>query len=155
MTKPTLGLPQPEQTSSVRDSGSGLDGLHRSEEEQLGVPFHRFQQLKQSNLGEATRCFADFKTGILRRIEWEEATLFPQFDEKIGVPVGDITASLRAEHGEIRAHLEAIELKLSLQNLATDSDEAALEALLSAHNHREHDAIYPVFEALKPEEQSL
>lgn len=147
-----MRLPQPAQASSVPDSGPGLDGMHRNEVEQLGVPFHRFQRLKQSSLDEATRCFDDFKTGILRRIEWEESTLFPQFDERIGAPVNNITASLRTEHGKICAILEAIELKLSLQNPVTDSDEAALEALLSAHNHREHDVIYPVFEALNPKE---
>lgn len=144
MTKPSSLLPQPEQTPPILNTGQGLDDLHRGEVEQLGAPFHRFQQLKPSNLAEATRCFAEFKTGLLRRIEWEEATLFPMFDQKLGAPAGNISASLRTEHDGIRAHLDAIALKLSMQNPATDSDEAALAALLSAHNHREHDAIYPV-----------
>ncbi|MCC6820013.1 MAG: hemerythrin domain-containing protein [Verrucomicrobia subdivision 3 bacterium] len=144
MTKPTAS-PHQQQGSS---DGSAVEvgNVFRPAATELGVPFHRFKELKKSNLREATLCFADFKTGIIRRMEWEEATLFPAFDRKLGVLAGSISASLRAEHDQIREHLSAIELKLARQNPATESEEVALETVLGAHNHREHDAVYPVLE---------
>ena len=144
MTKPTVSADkqQPSSTGVVVEAES----IFRRAAAELGVPFHRFQELKTSNLREASRCFAEFKTAMIRRMEWEEETLFPAFDRKLGVLAGSISASLRAEHDQIREHLSAIELKLAGQNPKTESEEAALEAVLGAHNHREHDAVYPVLE---------
>lgn len=144
MTKPTAS-PHQQQTSSDGAADEAKNAFRPAAAE-LGVPFHRFQELKKSNLREASLCFAEFKAGIIRRMEWEEATLFPAFDQKLGAVAGSISASLRAEHAKIREHLSAIELKLARQNPDTESEEAALEAALGAHNHREHDAVYPAFE---------
>lgn len=120
-------------------SRTDLTSMHRSEPSALNE--------RTSNPREAGRCFAEFKTAIFGRMEWEEETLFPAFDRKLGVLAGSISASLRAEHDQIRVHLSAIESKLACQNSETESEEAALEVVLSAHNHREHDAVYPVLES--------
>ena len=94
MTEPTAS-PHQQQTSSDGSADEAKNAFRPAAAE-LGVPFHRFQELKKSNLREASLCFAEFKAGIIRRMEWEEATLFPAFDQKLGAVAGSISASLRA-----------------------------------------------------------
>lgn len=140
-----------EPTLSPRQSPTSVDGpavegenFFRSVAEEIGVDFHQFQVLKKSNPAEARLCFARFKVALTRRMQWEDETLFPQFESKLGVHAANISARFRAEHGQIRDLLDAIELKLEHQNSETDSEEATLQVVLGTHNHWEHEAVYGV-----------
>jgi hypothetical protein len=110
------------------------------------VDFHRFQTLKKTSLSEARVAFADFKAALTCRIEWEDETLLPAFDRKLGALAGTITARFRTEHDQIRSLLSAIDTKLTKGDPATESEETALEALLGSHNHWEHEIVYPAVE---------
>ncbi len=116
------------------------------DEDQIGESFHRFQALKATDLAAAVKCFAEFKTGIARRIRWEEAEIYPEFLQRVGGGLESTCAALRQEHREVVNLLEAIEAKLSRSNPATETEETALQKLLAAHNHREHSIVFPALE---------
>ena len=133
---PTTGNPPPP---TPRD-GAGLD------EDEIGEPFHRFQALKGTDFKAAVKCFAEFKTGIARRIRWEEEALFPEFLQRVGGGLETTCDALREEHREVVKLLEAIEAKLSRSDAATEAEETALQKLLATHNHKEHTIVFPALE---------
>ena len=118
-----------------------------SEAGQIGAPFHRFQALKATDLGAATRCFGQFKAGLLQRMAWEDAHLFTAFVERTGSDGANAGATMRLEHEQIRDLLRAIERKLIQSDSATEPEERALEAALIAHNHRESRIVYSALES--------
>lgn len=90
--------------------------------------------------------FAKFKTAIARRIQWEEEELFPEFLQRVGGGLGSTCDALCEDHREIAKLLDTIEAKLSQANPATEAEEATLQKLLAAHNHREHTVFFPALE---------
>lgn len=72
--------------------------------------------------------------------------MFPEFLQRIGGGLEGTCDTLREEHREIVKQLDAIEAKLSRANPATEAEEAALQKLLAAHNHREHSIVLPALE---------
>lgn len=120
--------------------GAALD------EDQIGEPFQRFQAFKGTDFRAAVKCFAEFKAGIARRVQWEEGVVFPNFLERAGGGLQNTCDGLRQEHQEVLRLLEAIEAKLVNSNPATEAEEAALQELLATHNHKEHRIVFPAFE---------
>lgn len=118
----------------------------RTDEDRIGEPFHRFQALKGTDLAAATSCFSQFKAGLLRRMDWEDAHLFPAFSERAGKSADTVAAAMRQEHEKIRELLTAIEQKLTRSDPATEVEERELEAVLSNHNHRETRVVYSALE---------
>lgn len=131
------------KSSDARQPHSGDSWLN---DEEIGEPFHRFQTLKASNFPAAAQCFAEFKIAITRRIQWEEAEVFPEFLHRVGGGLEDTCDLLREEHREVIKLLIAIEAKLSRLDRATDTEETALQRLLAAHNHKEHTIVFPALE---------
>jgi len=129
--------------SDARQPHSGDSWLN---DEEIGEPFHRFQTLKSSNFPAAAKCFAEFKIAITRRIQWEEAEVFPEFLHIVGGGLEGTCDLLREEHREVIKLLVAIEAKLSRLDRATDTEETALQRLLAAHNHKEHTIVFPALE---------
>ena len=129
--------------SDAKQPHSGDSWLN---DEQIGEPFHCFQTLKASDFPAAAKCFAEFKNAISRRIQWEEAEVFPEFLQRVGGDLESTCDSLREEHREVIKLLNAIETKLSRPDMATDTEEVALLKLLVAHNHKEHTVVYPALE---------
>ena len=117
-----------------------------ADEEQIGEPFHRFQALKATDFPAAAKCFAEFKSALTRRIQWEEEQVFPEFLQRVGGSLAGTCDTLRTEHREVARLLAAIEAKLARAESATGIEEAALQKLLAAHNHREHRVIFPALE---------
>lgn len=120
--------------------------LHVQDEDQIGGPFYKFQQLKRSDPRAAIQSFAQFKAALMRRMDSEEADLFPAFEARVGKDAGNISESMRLEHHQIRGILNAIEVKLSTADLKTEAEERAIEAALMAHNHREMRVVYSALE---------
>ena len=129
--------------SDARQSNSSDSWLN---DEEIGEPFHRFQVLKASDFPAAVKCFTEFKNAIIRRIQWEEAEVFPEFLQRVGGGLESTCDSLREEHREVIKLLNAIETKLSRPDMATDTEETALQRLLAAHNHKEHTIVFPALE---------
>jgi regulator of cell morphogenesis and NO signaling len=131
------------------DKSSAKPSVHEEftlDEEQIGEPFHRFLALKATDFPAAVKCFAEFKSAISRRIRWEEEKMFPEFLQRVGGDLESTCADLRQEHREVVKLLDAIEAKLNCPNPATEVEEAALQKLLVAHNHREHSVVFPALE---------
>mgnify|MGYP001544519602 CR=1 FL=1 len=116
------------------------------DEDQIGEPFYRFQQLKRIDPRSAFEAFSQFKTAMIRRMDSEDVELFPAFEARVGKEVCNISDTLRQEHEEIRRVLNEIEVKLSRSDFSTQMEERALEAALIAHNHRETNVVYSALE---------
>jgi iron-sulfur cluster repair protein YtfE (RIC family) len=120
--------------------------LNAKDEDQIGGPFYKFQQLKRSDPRAAIQSFAQFKTALIRRMDSEEADLFPAFEARVGKHAGNISESMRLEHQQIKKILNSIEAKLSQSKFSTELEEQDLEAALIAHNHRETQVVYSALE---------
>ncbi|MCI0607015.1 hemerythrin domain-containing protein [bacterium] len=118
--------------------------------------FKNFQKLKSVDYPKAKEFFVQFKTGLQRHILWEEEILFPLFEKKSGMFHGGPTEVMRMEHRQIGLHLEAIHEKVKLMNSASDIDEQRLLDVLSVHNMKEENILYPAIDhAVTPEETEL
>lgn len=120
--------------------------LDAQDEDQIGQPFYRYQQLKGGNPPGAIKVFSQFKIALTRRMDSEEVELFPRFEVRVGKYGKKISETMRQEHQQIRDLLNAIEMKLSLADLKTEAEEHALEAALVAHNYREKSIVYSALE---------
>ena len=105
-------------------------------------------------LNEAESCskalspFREFARGLGRHIEIEERLLFPIVESLTGSEAGP-TAVMRAEHVEIRCELDRAADRLEAQDAAgARSAFGALRALLSEHNVKEEEILYPTADEL-------
>lgn len=136
-----------KQQHDPASENSGSSAFHDAQDEdQIGEPFYRFQQLKHSDPRAAIQVFSQFKIALTRRMDSEEVELFPIFEVRVGKYGKKISETMRQEHQQIRDLLNAIEMKLSLADLKTEVEERALEAALVTHNHRETSIVYSALE---------
>lgn len=104
------------------------------------------QALQARDVAQARVSFQAFQQGLERHIRWEEALLFPLFEEKTGLREGGPTAVMRHEHGEIRRLLGAIDARLRQGQPAEPSLVQALHAVLTPHNYKEEQVLYPLID---------
>lgn len=127
--------------------------VHFSEDhDRLDELFRRFQTRMPSDRARAVQSFEEFKQGLERHIVWEEGILFPAFELKTGHTEGPTTV-MRMEHQEIRGLLGAISARLTEGRDDTVADEAALLAVLAAHNHKEENILYPMIDQVTGAEE--
>jgi iron-sulfur cluster repair protein YtfE (RIC family) len=112
-----------------------------------------YRRSKRVDFDRAKQAFKEFKVGLQRHILWEERILFPAFEEKTGMHGHGPTVVMRAEHREIARCLEAIHDKVRVRDLETDREEEALVEILSAHNQKEEDILYPALDRLLDDEE--
>ncbi|OGQ47763.1 MAG: hypothetical protein A3H42_05390 [Deltaproteobacteria bacterium RIFCSPLOWO2_02_FULL_46_8] len=105
--------------------------------------FEAFHLWKRKDFPKAKEFFREFKFGLQRHIVWEEEILFPLFEEKTGMRDCGPTAVMRMEHRQIKAALEAIHEKVKAKNPDSDTDEEQLISILSQHNQKEENILYP------------
>jgi len=108
--------------------------------------FADFRRLKRTDFARAKECFKEFKFGLQRHIVWEEQILFPLFERKTGMTQGGPTAVMRTEHRLIGDRLEAIHQKVRAQDPDCDREEEALLEVLSSHNQKEENVLYPALD---------
>jgi len=102
-----------------------------------------FQLLEVGDAAGACATWADFTFGLRRHIRFEEAILFPAFEERVGIPAASgPTAVMRVEHREIESLIEAIGRALAGAGdpLPLQDD---LHELLGHHNIKEERVLYP------------
>jgi iron-sulfur cluster repair protein YtfE (RIC family) len=119
-----------------------------ADHDRLDELFKKFQHLKQTESPKAKEIFKEFKVGLQRHIVWEEEILFPLFERKTGIAQGGPTQVMRMEHRQIRDLLESIHKKIQDQNPDTDPEEQTLLSVLSAHNQKEENILYPAIDRL-------
>jgi iron-sulfur cluster repair protein YtfE (RIC family) len=122
-----------------------------ADHDRLDGLFKKFQELKRTEFEKAKESFKEFKSGLQRHIIWEEEILFPLFERKTGSTSGP-TQVMRMEHRQIREYLESIHKKVLDQSALggpdSDQEEQMLLAVLSAHNQKEENILYPAIDRL-------
>jgi regulator of cell morphogenesis and NO signaling len=134
----------------VAMSAQPITSYYEQDHRRLDEHFREFQRLKRTNFHEARLHFRKFKVGLERHIVWEEALLFPPFEEKTGMRQGPTTV-MRMEHQQIKSLLEQVREKLRAGNPDTDAEESALLQVLGAHNHKEEMILYPAIDQVLSE----
>lgn len=125
-----------------------ISTYYAADHDRLDDLFKKFQSSKQSDIIQAKRYFEEFKLGLERHIVWEEKILFPVFEEKTGFTDSGPTVVMRIEHEEIKEALERIHKKISAGNTESDLEEDVLLAVLSVHNRKEEDILYPLIDSV-------
>ena len=101
----------------------------------------------------AKELFARFDAGLRAHIVWEEEIFFPAFEEKTGMRSMGPTAVMRMEHETIKQLLQAIEQAVETSAPTTDSADTLAE-VLSAHNLKEENVLYPALDQSLPAEEA-
>ena len=99
---------------------------------------------------EARREFGQFRAALEEHFRIEEDFMFPSF-EAFTRALGGPTTAMRAEHREIARFLDVIEGLLRDEQPIGDIA-AIFEAMLEAHNAKEEQGLYPLFERHAPPE---
>jgi regulator of cell morphogenesis and NO signaling len=119
--------------------------------ERLDDLLESFQEWRARDFGRAKEFLTQFTLGLRRHLRWEEAVLFPLFEEKTGQT--GLTNTLRGEHEEIREWLGALGNRVEQNDAACDHEEKMLVEELGGHNAREEYALYPELDRLLTEDE--
>jgi regulator of cell morphogenesis and NO signaling len=111
----------------------------------------RFQECKPKDPARAKELLARFVSALHRHLRWEEAIVFPLFEQKSGQ--SGLTRTLLAEHQEIRERLEALSERLEQTDAVSGYEEKMLVEELGGHNAREEYAFYPELDRLLSDEE--
>jgi regulator of cell morphogenesis and NO signaling len=134
------GNPQPR--------GSVAELLEEEHHRLTALCEQAFEADTQGRHCEALECFSAFRRGLLRHIRVEEDLLFPVFEIRAGLPAAGPTATMRAEHRDIRLLLADLALALDQGRATAGALKRALDCLLSDHNRKEEAVLYPVLDRL-------
>ncbi len=110
-----------------------------------------FQEWRMKDVGKAKDFLTQFTLGLYRHLRWEEAILFPLFEQKTGQT--GLTNTLRGEHEEIREWLAALNQKVEQNDAACDHEEKMVVEELGGHNAREEYALYPELDRLLTDDE--
>ncbi len=109
---------------------------------------------KLIDIERAESIFLSFKNELERHIIWEEDILFPVFERKTGIKDGGPTSVMRAEHIQIKNHLQEIKKKLHAKKIQNPcKEEVALLEVLESHNQKEENILYPGIDNLTSEQE--
>ncbi|MBS3798040.1 MULTISPECIES: hemerythrin domain-containing protein [unclassified Pseudoalteromonas] len=109
------------------------------------------QFIAQQGTRQASAYFHAFRQGLEQHIRWEESVLFPFFEQKTGMNQGP-TRVMTIEHQEIVALNSQISEQLEHQQPIAPLLHR-LESLLSEHNDKEEQVLYPMLDQRSSEEE--
>jgi regulator of cell morphogenesis and NO signaling len=122
----------------------------------LNAIFKEFQGLKNLDLKRAREVFSEFRSGLEKHIVMEESILFPIFELRAGVHSSGPTFVMRAEHRDIKEYLQKIDSSLSAGDTNTDELEKGLADVLTSHDDKEENILYPWIDvSISAEEKRL
>jgi regulator of cell morphogenesis and NO signaling len=104
---------------------------------------------KGKDPAKAAGLLAQFVSALHRHLRWEEAVLFPLFEQKTGQT--GLIRTLLGEHEEIREWLAALSAKVGEDDTESGYEEKMLVEELGGHNAREEYALYPELDKLLSE----
>ncbi len=125
-----------------------LSEYFEADHDRLDELFNNFQRTKRTDYPAAKESFKQFKFGLQRHIVWEEDILFPLFENKTGMKDAGPTFVMRMEHRQIGDYLEDIHKKVQAADPESDEEEKQLLAVLSLHNQKEENILYPAIDNL-------
>jgi len=108
---------------------------------------------REPDAGKAKELFLQFDTGLRAHIDWEEEILFPHFEDRTGMRDSGPTAVMRIEHQQIKQYLQTISETIG-ENDPGESVNALIN-LLTAHNKKEENILYPWMDQTLSEVESL
>jgi regulator of cell morphogenesis and NO signaling len=135
-----------EKSVLKREKAEGVTAYFGKDHDRLDFLFKEFQRLKYVDFLEAKKNFMAFKFGLQRHIIWEEEILFPLFEKKSGMSQAGPTFVMRIEHKEIGKILEDIHTKVKAADPASEREEEQLISILSIHNIKEENVLYPAID---------
>jgi regulator of cell morphogenesis and NO signaling len=130
-----------------------ITGFMSHDHARLDAIFREFQILKKGDLKRAKEVFSEFKSGLEKHIEVEESILFPVFELRTGMHSSGPTFVMRKEHREIKDYLQRIQTSISADNIKTDQLERDLTRVLTAHDDKEENILYPWIDTSINEEE--
>ncbi len=130
-----------------------VQSFFADDHERLDQLLATYGRLKRVDFDRAKEAFRQFKVGLQQHILREEGVLFPLFEEKTGMRDHGPTVVMRAEHRQIARRLEAIDGKVRRRDVESDQEEEALVEILSAHNFKEENILYPAIDRLLKDEE--
>jgi uncharacterized protein (DUF2249 family)/hemerythrin superfamily protein len=114
-----------------------------------------FEERARSSYETARHLWHGFEFGLRRHIRFEEQVLFPELEERTGMPRGaGPTAVMRAEHRDIEMLLEGIRGTVGVPGSAAETLRAELVRVLGEHNEKEEQVLYPGTDNLLTREES-
>lgn len=135
-------------------NGKNITTYYEADHDRLDHLFRKFQDLKPTDFPKAKEYFMNFLYSLQRHIIWEEEILFPLFEQKTGTSESGPTHVMRVEHRMIKKHLEDIHQKVRESNPDSDEEEQALLNVLSTHNQKEENILYPAIDRMISREES-
>jgi uncharacterized protein (DUF2249 family) len=144
------------------DRRDAAPGAKRGVNEALSWDHDRLDQLDRSvfearkagDYAAAGSAFAEFELGLRRHIRFEEEILFPEFEERTGLPPhGGPTGVMRAEHREIEAILEGLRGAVTAPGPAAETLHDDLMRVLGWHNEKEEGVLYPGVDKLMGDDE--
>ncbi len=129
-------------------SDTTITNFFEQDHSRLDTLLKSFQATKGKDLGKAKEFFHQFNSGLKRHIIWEEEILFPIFEQKTGMVAVGPTEVMRMEHRLIKEALEEIHEKLSRQDFHSEAAEEKLVSVLSLHNQKEENVLYPTMDRI-------
>lgn len=115
--------------------------------------FNQYKGFKNTDQNKANENFSEFKLGLEKHIVWEEDILFPLFELKTGMFNMGPTVVMRMEHESIKHILTNISTKLIQSRIQTDELDGDLIRILSEHNNKEENILYPTIDSLLNDEE--
>lgn len=113
-----------------------------------------FSRRETGDLAAALEVFRTFSRGLKRHIGFEDELVFPEFERRSGMGSDEgPTAVLRAEHREIEVLLDEIERTLPDPLAPVAGLRSELERVLSHHNLKEEQVLYPGTDRLMSAEE--
>ena len=124
-----------------------------ADHDRLDCLYAGFKQALTDDNQQKTVFFQAFSKGLIQHIDWEEQTLFPFFEAKTGMTQGP-TQVMRMEHEMIKQILTRVEQNLAQQQAVANDDLQELEAILTDHNTKEEQVLYPMIDRQCSEQET-
>lgn len=143
----------PRWRTTVTRRGSGQprtvsDALAWDHDRLDALEREAFAARDRGDAAEAGRLFDEFARGLDRHIAFEEAIVFPAFEETTGhPPTAGPTAVMREEHRVIRSLLAEIAAELRDPSASPVDRRRSLAWVLGEHNGKEEQILYPMTDA--------
>jgi uncharacterized protein (DUF2249 family) len=146
------GPPRWRVTVTRRDAGDSRtvsDALAWDHDRLDAIERDAFAARDRGEAAEACRLFDEFARGLGRHIAFEEAILFPAFENATGhPPTAGPTAVMREEHRIIRSLLSEISAELRDPAASPVDRRRSLAWVLGEHNVKEEQMLYPMTDSV-------
>jgi hemerythrin-like domain-containing protein len=130
-------------TSEEIKSLESIKTYYEKDHDRLDELFKDFQGHKSKDFPRAKNSFKEFMFGLQRHIVWEENIIFPIFEQKTGMIEHGPTNVMRMEHRQIKQLLDSLHEKVRKQDTASEKEEEMLLSVLTLHNLKEENILYP------------